>query len=148
MARAFDTNQANEDKATTSSRKTILVVDDEFGIVQTLTWILRKAGYAAMFAQSGKAAIEIASGTPIDLAVVDVTLPDLNGVKTAIEICKRIPNCKILLMSGDTESAPMLEAARREGIKFEILEKPIPPSELLPKLESLLANGKRCNAGC
>jgi DNA-binding response OmpR family regulator len=112
-----------------------------------LTWILEKAGYSATFAQSGKAAIEIASGTPFDLAVVDVTLPDLNGVKTAIEICKRIPNCMILLMSGDTESAPLLESARKYFIKFEVLAKPIPPSELLPKLESLLANAKTCNAG-
>ena len=113
----------------TSSRKTILVVDDELGIVETLTWVLERAGYSATFAQSGKAAIEIASGTDIDLAIVDVTLPDLNGVKTAVEICKRIPNCKILLMSGDTESEPLLESAPRYGVKFEVLEKPIPPTE-------------------
>lgn len=126
----------------TFPRKSILVVDDNIGVAETLTWVLQDAGYAATFALSSKAAIGIASGIPLDLAVVDVTLPDLDGIKTAVEICKRIPTCRILLMSGDTESAPLLEGARRDGIKFEILAKPIPPSELLPKLESLLANGK------
>jgi DNA-binding response OmpR family regulator len=117
-------------------------VDDEFAIAQTLTWVLEEAGYSATFALSGKAALDLSNDHAVDLAVVDVTLPDLDGIKTAVEICKRIPNCKILLMSGDTESAPLLEAARRDGIKFEVLAKPIPPSELLPKLASLLAERK------
>lgn len=130
----------------TSTRKNILVVDDEFAIAQTLTWVLQEAGYTTTFAQSGKSALQIASGIAVDLAILDVTLPDLDGIKTAVELCKRIPNCKILLMSGDTESAPLLEAARKEGIRFEVLAKPIPPSELLPKLESLLAT--RSGATC
>lgn len=123
----------------TSVRKNILVVDNEFGIAQTLTWVLQEAGYAATFALSGKDALEVASGIAVDLAVVDVTLPDLDGIRTAVELCKRLPKCKILLMSGDTESALLLEAARKECIRFEVLAKPIPPSELLPKLQSLLS---------
>ena len=122
----------------TFPRNNILVVDDEFNIAQTLTWVLQEAGYTAAFALSGQAALEIASGIAVDLAIVDVALPDIDGIKIAAEICHRLPKCKILLISGDSECAPLLEAAKKDGIHFEVLPKPIPPSELLGKLESLL----------
>lgn len=67
-------------------------------------------------------------------------LRDLDGIRTATELCKRMPDCKILLMSGDSESAPLLEAARKDGIRFEVLAKPIPPAELFTKVDSLIAS--------
>ena len=58
-------------------------------------------------------------------------MPGENGVKVAVEICKRLPNCKILLISGDSGTADVLERAQAEGINFPILAKPVPPEELL-----------------
>jgi YesN/AraC family two-component response regulator len=46
---------------------------------------------------------------PILLAIVDVNLPDVDGIKTAVEICNRFPNCKILLISGYPESVLLIE---------------------------------------
>jgi DNA-binding response OmpR family regulator len=123
----------------TFPRNNILVVDDEFNVAQTLTWVLQEAGYTAQFAVSGESALVVTSGIAVDAAVVDVTLPDLDGIKTAVEICKRLPNCKIPLMSGDSESAPLLERAKKDGINFDVLAKPIPPLELLGTLKALLA---------
>jgi len=42
-------------------------------------------------------------------------------------------------MSDDSESAPLLKAAKKDGIHFDVLAKPIPPAELLSKLSSLIS---------
>lgn len=118
---------------------TILVVDDEANVAKTLAMVLEQKGYAAVPAPSAKAALELASRIAVDLAIIDVMLRDSDGIQTAVELCKRMPNCKILLMSGDSESAPVLEAAKKDGIHFDVLAKPIPPAELFSKLSSLIS---------
>jgi DNA-binding response OmpR family regulator len=100
--------------------------------------VLEQEGYAAAFALSGESGIEMASRIGTHLAIVDINLPDQDGIETAAEICKRVPNCKILLMTGDPESLEKLQEARDRGINFEVVAKPIPPAELLQKLKSLL----------
>ncbi len=126
---------------------TILVVDDEANVAKTLAMVLKQEGYAAVPAPSAKAALELASSTAIDIAIIDVMLRDSDGIQTAVELCKRIPHCKILLMSGDSESAPLLEAAKKDGIHFDVLAKPIPPVELFSKLDFLVAKGSRQQNG-
>jgi CheY-like chemotaxis protein len=80
----------------------VLVVDDEPGIAKTLSWLLEESGYRTAAALSGQAACEILESTAPDLAIVDVNLPDVQGLSVAAEICRRVPNCKLLLLSGET----------------------------------------------
>ncbi len=60
-------------------------------------------------------------------------------LKSNAQLGKRLPNCKILLMSGNAEATPLLEKANADGIHCDVLPKPIRPPELIAKLESLLA---------
>jgi DNA-binding response OmpR family regulator len=80
-------------------------------------------------AYTGKDAVELASRVTATLAIVDVNLPDLDGVKVAGEICSRLPACKILLITGDPNSAPLLEWLKTGERKFEFLAKPFEPSD-------------------
>src|SRR5690348_5049362 len=64
-------------------------------------------------------------------------LPGIDGLQTAVEICKRLPHCKLILISGQPESIPQLERAAMQGLQFSVLAKPIPPGELLATIESL-----------
>ena len=50
-----------------------------------------------------------------------------------------LPNCRILLMSGNGEATPLLDKAEADGIHCDVLPEPIRPPELIAKLESLLA---------
>lgn len=124
----------------TRQKPVVLVVDDHEAVARTLAWVLEASGYITAVAYSGKDALGIASGIVADLALVDVGLPDVNGIKVAVEICKRLPHCRILLISGDPESAPLIEQQNR----FEVLAKPVEPPELLKRVAALMSrDGQR-----
>jgi CheY-like chemotaxis protein len=66
-----------------------------------------------------------------DLLITDVIMPGMDGVQTAKEILKLVPNCRIVLFSGQAVSTDLVSKARAEGYFFEILAKPINPNILL-----------------
>lgn len=120
-------------------KPTILVVDDNERVAQSLAMVLRHSGYMVVTASSAEQALELASGMAVDLAAVDVQLPGMDGIRAAVELCRQLPNCKILLISGNAGTSEVLERALKEGIDFPILAKPIPPEQLLSTVRALLA---------
>jgi CheY-like chemotaxis protein len=114
----------------------VLVVDDEQVIADTLAKILDLNGYDASAVYTGTAAVESARSLKPDLVISDVIMPDMNGIEAAISIRGFLPGCKILLFSGQAATADLLENARAQGHEFEILAKPVHPSDLLAKLKS------------
>jgi CheY-like chemotaxis protein len=58
----------------------------------------------------------------------------MNGIQAAKKIREFLPNCRIVLLSGHAATGELLERARAEGHKFEILTKPIDPQDLLSAL--------------
>jgi DNA-binding NtrC family response regulator len=71
------------------------------------------------------------------LASSDVVMPKLNGIEAAIQICMLIPECRVLLSSGQAATAGMLTDASLEGHNFEMLQKPIHPTDLIARLRTL-----------
>lgn len=116
-------------------RPKVLVVDDEQVIADTLAKILDINGYDASAVYSGTSAVESARSMEPDLIISDVIMQDMDGIEAAIRIRKFLPSCKILLFSGQAATADLLENARSQGHDFEILAKPVHPSELLAKLK-------------
>jgi CheY-like chemotaxis protein len=116
------------------TRRRVLVVDDEQVIADTLAKILDLNGYEASAVYTGTAAVESARSLQPDLIISDVIMPDMDGIQAAISIRGFLPNCKILLFSGQAATADLLEDARAQGHEFEILGKPVHPSDLLAKL--------------
>lgn len=116
-------------------RPRVLVVDDEQVIADTLAKILDLNGYDASAVYSGTAAVESARALQPDLVISDVIMQDMNGIEAAINIRGFLPDCKILLFSGQAATADLLENARAQGHEFEILAKPVHPADLLAKLK-------------
>jgi len=112
----------------------VLVVDDERVIADTLAIILNQHGFEASAVYTGTGAVERAKTVQPDLIISDVIMPDMNGIEAAIHIRGFLPNCKILLFSGQAATADLLESARSQGHEFEILAKPVHPQDLLAKL--------------
>ena len=112
----------------------VIVVDDERVIADTLATILNRAGFNATAAYTGSQAVELARSEKPDLIISDVMMPDMNGIEAAIHIREFLPACKVLLFSGQAATADLLENARAQGHEFEILGKPVHPSDLLAKL--------------
>jgi CheY-like chemotaxis protein len=137
----FIKNPGNSRKPSTtaigSKRKkpTILVVDDERLIADTMTEILNISGFNALCAYDGHAALKIAIEATPDFVVTDVVMPVMNGVELAISIRKALPATKILLLSGQAGIADVLESGRAQGYPFELLAKPIHPEKLISQLK-------------
>jgi len=112
----------------------VLVVDDEEIIADTRVAILASWGYAAMASYDAESALEIARVIPPEILITDVRLTGMNGVDLAIEIQSRVPDCKVILFSGQADSLNLLALARNAGHNFTLLQKPVHPAELLAHL--------------
>ena len=109
----------------------ILVVDDESVIAETVVEILKQEGFEAMAASSGSSAIELARTWSPDIVLSDVIMPRVDGIEMGIKIREIVPSCKIILFSGQAATVDLLEKAREQGHRFEILAKPIRPDQLV-----------------
>ena len=124
------------DQAKQCGKPTVLVVDDEPIIADTLVAILNQQGLSATAAYNGTAAIDRARCLRPDLVLTDVVMPDIDGVQVAISIREMLPACKILLYSGQAGTVDLLRKARDGGYDFELLAKPVHPRDLLAKIRS------------
>jgi CheY-like chemotaxis protein len=116
----------------------ILIVDDEVAVAETLEMIFRGCGYEVRSAHSAEDAIETIATWQPDLAVVDVMLPQMNGIEFGIVLKSNYPSCRVLLVSGHPDSGELLEMARKRGHNFEILAKPLHPEVILQIVSDLL----------
>jgi two-component system KDP operon response regulator KdpE len=113
----------------------ILVCDDEHQILRALRLILRDAGFEAVPADSAEEALDLAAVQPPDAAIVDLVLPDLDGV----ELCRRLrewSDMPIILLSavGDEDAKVRALAAGAD----DYITKPFGPRELVARLEANL----------
>ncbi|MGA2252355.1 response regulator [Terracidiphilus sp.] len=118
----------------TTTRKVVFVVDDERVIADTLALILKQDGYDAKPFYSGESAMREGELSPPQLLISDVAMPGMSGIDLAIYFRRRHPDCKVLLFSGQANTAHLLKKAGGEGYRFEIVSKPIHPADLLTKL--------------
>lgn len=122
-----------------SNRPVVLVVDDEEMIADTLGIILSRHGFAPMVAYDAETALEIASDIPPEVLLSDIVMPGMSGVALAIEMTRRVPDCKILLFSGQSaKMEDMLAEARDQGYDFTALTKPIHPTVLVERITHCL----------
>jgi CheY-like chemotaxis protein len=112
----------------------ILVVDDETLIADTIVQILNRNGFIAQAAYSGSEAIDIARRHCPDLLLSDVLMPNVDGVEAAIAIRALCPDTRIVLFSGQAATVEILERAKKQGHIFELLPKPIHPTQLIKRL--------------
>ncbi len=124
----------SEATAATSTKPRVLVADDEQVIANTLAIILNQAGFEARAVYSGEKVIEALESFQPSMLISDVIMTGMTGIEAAIAVRKKMPNCKVLLFSGQAATADLLEKARADGHEFEILAKPVHPTDLLAKL--------------
>jgi len=81
----------------------ILVVDDETPVRLSLAAYLEDEGFNVRTAESAEQAIEELSGSPANLAVVDLRLPGMDGAALILELSRRHPGMKFLIHTGSTK---------------------------------------------
>lgn len=119
------------------AQRIAFVVDDEDLIASTLELILINRGFDARSFIDPIDALKAAQSAMPDFLLTDVMMPGVNGVDLAIQIKERHPNCKVLLFSGQNATQELLAAAGSQGHHFEILAKPMHPTELFERIDRL-----------
>ena len=119
------------------NRGTVLVVDDEQVMREILDALLRQAGYSVRLAETGEQGIRIVDREPIDLAVVDVMLPDISGLKVLERIREIDAEISVVMLTAFA-SVETAVAAIKCGA-FDYLTKPFKNDEVL----NLVGNGIR-----
>lgn len=115
----------------------VLVVDDEKVIADTLAMIVQSQGFTAQISYSAEEAIEVAAEFYPQVLISDVGLPRMNGIDLACHFASALPECKVLLNSGNLATGEMLACARAKGYQsFTVLAKPVHPSEILEFLKT------------
>ena len=121
-----------------NNRPEVLVVDDERRIADTLALIIRSQKYVVNTAYDGMEAYQSCRKALPRLVITDVVMPQMNGVQLAMKLRAEVPQCSVLLFSGQAATADMLRDANEKGFDFELLAKPVHPTELLQKVRSLI----------
>jgi DNA-binding NtrC family response regulator len=130
-------------------KKRILVVEDERVIALSLVKIFSAAGYDAREAHSAEAALAMleASGWSPGFSLIDVSLPGMNGIDLAIRLKTEHPHWRFTLFSGQISTSNLLEKAKRDGHHFDVVAKPVHPTELLTLICHALPPAKADDAG-
>ena len=105
---------------------TILIVDDDAGIRESLFYILRK-DYRVLLAEDGSDGVETAETHRVDLAFVDVFLPTLNGFDVLERLCRL--GVPVIMMSVVTEPEIVVQAMKSGAVHF--ITKDFEPEALL-----------------
>jgi CheY-like chemotaxis protein len=107
----------------------VLVVDDEEGAVETLGYILESEGFEVTPALSGMAAMKALAGQTFDVVLLDIVMPDADGLQLCQEIRQLYPLTPVILMTGYYADNVFDDVAEMEGVT--LLHKPLPISQLL-----------------
>ncbi len=124
-------------EASGAERPSILVVDDEVILADTVAEILNISGFCAFSAYDASTALQITEELHPDYLLSDVVMPGMNGVDLAINVRKMFPEMSILLFSGQAGVADLLEVAREQGYAFDLVEKPMHPVRLIERLKRM-----------
>ncbi|MEW6236728.1 MAG: Cache 3/Cache 2 fusion domain-containing protein [Candidatus Omnitrophota bacterium] len=118
--------------------ETVLLVEDEEAVRNTVSEILADSGYAVLPARNGQEALELCKTRQddIQLLITDVVMPDMSGVETSQRLSQMRPDIKILFMSGYTDNAILRHGILDESVAF--IQKPFTPDNLLRKVREVL----------
>ncbi len=121
----------------------ILLIEDEPGLVMTLSDLLTAEGYTVETAMDGPRGLEKAKSAPFDVIILDIMLPGKNGFDVCREIRQEGIDVAILMLTAKTQVMD-----RVVGLKLgadDYLVKPFDSSELLARIEALLRRLRREN---
>jgi two-component system, OmpR family, alkaline phosphatase synthesis response regulator PhoP len=121
----------------------ILLVDDEKDILEFLSYNLIKEGFQVFTANNGKLAIDQATKIKPDLIILDVMMPEVDGITTCIEIKKTPKLSSVLILFLTARSEEYSELAGFDAGADDYVTKPIKPKLLISRIKALLKRNKK-----
>jgi DNA-binding NtrC family response regulator len=117
---------------------TVLICDDELGFREMVVQTLAAEGHQMLAAGTLRAAREILAGVAPDILLLDLVLPDGNGVELLREVPDLAPGCLCLVLTAQASFRTAVDALRLGA--FDYLEKPLRLEDLVARTNALLAH--------
>jgi PAS domain S-box-containing protein len=136
--RLEDANQPERKMTLLQGVATILMVDDEEIVLEVGAKVLEQTGYRVILAHDGREGVRVYAQhhEEIDLVILDLTMPEMNGEEVFAELVKINPEVQVILSSGYTENETMGRLGGQHLAGF--LQKPYRPRLLLEKVADVL----------
>lgn len=125
------------------SKETILIVDDEEDILELIKYNLKNEGYQILTAQSGETAIKIARQSKLDLLVLDLMLPGIDG----LEVTKYLKNNEstqdlpIVMLTAKGEESDVITGLELGANDY--MSKPFSPKVLVARVRAILRRRRK-----
>ncbi|MBU0965253.1 MAG: response regulator [Proteobacteria bacterium] len=118
--------------------ETILLVEDDLQMRKLTQIILKRQGYTVLVAENGQDALTLLDNFkgPVHLVLTDVVMPGMSGKELSDRICERIPDVKVLFMSGYSGNVIAHRGVIGDGVNF--IPKPFPAQALAIKVRKVL----------
>jgi len=120
----------------------ILVVDDDLEIRKLIQIYLENDGYVCHLAEDGEVALDLIKKHPIELMVLDVMMPKLNGIEVCREV-RKVKNLPIIMLSAKSEDLDKIHGLTSGADDY--MTKPFSPLELIARVKSQLRRFKVLN---
>jgi len=118
----------------------VLIADDEVEFTETLGTRLKLRGFETNTVSSGIAALKAIEEVPPDVLVLDLKMPDLNGLEVLAKVKENFPAIEVIILTGHGSFE-----AGKEGMEqgaFDYIMKPVDLSQLIGKIEEAYLKGK------
>ena len=118
------------------AQEKILVIDDELFVRELLQEFLSKEGYNVYLAESGEKAINLIKTNPVEIALIDLKMPGMDGISTLKEIKKVAPATIAVILTGYPTIESSIEALRSGA--YDYVVKPFKLNDLKNTIEKAL----------
>ena len=116
----------------------ILVIDDESVICDACELVLTEKGHAVDRCLTGKSGLQVARQGIFDVILLDMKLPDIDGMEILQTLCKKVPVPCVIVMTGYSTMSNAVQAMKQGAVDF--LSKPFTDDELISAIEKALSN--------
>lgn len=114
---------------------TILIADDEISIRKFLSRVVEGMGHRVLLAENGKIALNVFESESIDLSLVDVNMPDMDGIQYLEKVKEKDPDAVVIVMTGFPSAETIIETIEDDGYTY--ITKPLDIS----RVKDLITHG-------
>lgn len=118
----------------------ILVVDDEKSIRDSIKMILDYEGYESLFAENGKKALQVIDDEPVDVVLLDIKMPGMDGLEVLDAIRELDADIPVIMISGHGTIETAVESTKKGA--YDFLEKPLDRDKVLVTIRNALRQRK------
>lgn len=116
--------------------ESILIVDDEPGILSSVSKILEDEGYQVMTARGGTEALKMIAAEPPDLVLLDIWMPEMDGLETLKKVREQAPKFQVMMMSGHGSIETAVKAIKLGA--YDYIEKPLSLDNIMLRVRHAL----------